>query len=64
LYVCECCGDIGCGAITVKIIDEGDKIIWTHFANQSDPYEIGEEIKVDPIEFDRQDYLKAFSDIS
>ena len=63
LYICECCGDIGCGAITVKIIEKGDKIVWTHFANQSDPDEMGEEIQVDSIEFDRQSYFKAFSNI-
>ena len=64
LYICECCGDIGCGGITVKIMDKGDKIIWTHFATQSNPDEIGEEILVDQIEFERQSYFKAFSNIS
>ncbi len=63
LYICDCCGDIGCGAITVRIIDKGDKIVWTHFANQSDAHKIGEVIEVDQIEFDRQSYLKAFSNI-
>ena len=63
LYICECCGDIGCGAITVKVMDRGDKIIWMHFANQNDPEEVGEEIQVDQIEFDRQSYFTAFSNI-
>jgi len=61
LYICECCGDIGCGSITAKIIDSGDKIIWTHFANQSNPEDIGEEIIVEQIEFERQVYLNAFA---
>jgi hypothetical protein len=61
LYLCDCCGDISCGAITVKIIDKGDKIIWTDFANQNNPDEIGEEKKVSQIEFDRQAYFKTFS---
>ena len=61
LYICECCGDIGCGAITAKIIDKGDKIIWTNFANQSRHDEIGQEIQVEQIEFERQMYFKAFS---
>ena len=64
LYICECCGDISCGSITVKIIDNGDKIVWTNFASQSDPDEIGEEIRVDQIEFDRQSYFSAFSNIN
>ena len=63
LYICECCGDIGCGAITATIIDRGDKIIWTHFASQNDPDEIGEEIQVEQIEFDRKNYFQAFSKV-
>ena len=63
LYICECCGDIACGALTSKIIDNGNKIIWTHFANQNDPDEIGEELQVEQIEFDRQNYFKAFLNI-
>jgi isopentenyl phosphate kinase len=61
LYICESCGDISCGSITAKIIDSGDKIIWTHFASQSNPDEIGEEIQVEGIEFERQNYFKAFA---
>ncbi len=63
LYICECCGDICCGSITVKIIDKGDKIVWAHFANQNHLDEIGEEIQVEQIEFDRQNYFNAFSNI-
>ena len=64
LYICERCGDIGCGAITVRIVDNGDKIIWTHFANQCDPDEIGEEIQAYQLEFDKQNYFKVFSEIN
>jgi len=64
LYICEACGDIGCGAITAKIIDQGDKIVWTQFASQSQLDEIGEIINIEKIEFDRQNYFKAFSTIS
>ena len=61
LYVCENCGDIGCGAVTAKIIDRGDRIVWTEFAKQSDQGEIGERIGAEEIEFERQNYFKAFS---
>jgi hypothetical protein len=64
LYICEKCGDIGCGAITAKIIDRGDRIVWTEFANQSDEEEIGETIDAQEIEFERQNYFKAFSTIN
>jgi hypothetical protein len=61
LYICGCCGDIGCGSITAKIVDNGDKIVWTDFAYQNDPDEIGGQIQVEQIEFDRHIYYKAFS---
>lgn len=40
IYVCPECGDVACGAITVKIEFVGDKIIWNNFAyenGESDP---------------------------
>ena len=64
LYVCENCGDIGCGSITAKIIDRGDKIVWTEFAYQSDQAETGETIVVEEIEFERENYFKALSTIN
>ena len=64
LYICECCGDIGCGSITAKIADKGKQIIWSQFAHQSDPDQVGEEIDVEEIEFDKAQYFKAFSEIT
>jgi hypothetical protein len=29
VLVCEDCGDIACGAITVRILRESDRIVWT-----------------------------------
>lgn len=63
LYICESCGDIACGSITARIIDNGERIIWTAFAHQSDPDEHGEVLNVADLEFDRQQYFKAFSSI-
>lgn len=63
LYVCADCGEIDCGAVTVEIIDKGDRIVWTKFANQSDKDEIGELFDVEDLEFDRENYFKAFSSI-
>jgi hypothetical protein len=61
IYVCAECGDIGCGSITVIIEDQGDKIIWRDFADQSDPEFVGKIYKTDHIEFDRQNYFRAFA---
>ena len=63
LYICAACGDIGCGAITAKVIDKGDKIIWLEFASQSDPDEIIEFFEVEYIEFERENYFKALSQV-
>lgn len=44
VLVCEECGDVGCGAYTVRILREGDTVRWTDWA-----YENGRE-PADPIE--------------
>jgi len=31
LYVCSCCADLGCGAITVSVEQIEDTIIWSDF---------------------------------
>ncbi|MBC9933153.1 hypothetical protein [Chitinophaga qingshengii] len=63
LYICTCCGDIGCGAVTAKIIDNGSQVIWTKFASQ-DARE-AEDIYIIPtvpdLIFDRAHYFKALS---
>ena len=38
VLVCEECGDIACGAITVRILREPDRIVWTDWF-----YENGQE---------------------
>lgn len=63
LYICAACGDIGCGAVTAKVIDKGDRIVWSEFASQSDPDEISEVIEVEDLEFERNAYFKALSQV-
>jgi hypothetical protein len=43
VLVCEECGDIGCGAITVRIICESDHITWTDWFYENG-YEPGSSI--------------------
>ncbi len=64
LYVCPECGDIECGAITAIVVDCGDRIIWKEFG-----YETGRGISelystIQPIEFSRQEYFNAFSQLA
>lgn len=63
LYICTCCGDIGCGAVTAKIIDKGSQIIWTKFASQDAREAEGIYIipTVPDLIFDRAGYFKALS---
>ena len=63
LYICNECGDIGCGSVTAKIIDMGDKIVWTEFARQSDPDEVGSYFEVLDLEFERNSYFKALAQV-
>jgi hypothetical protein len=32
LYVCPRCGDLGCGAIAVRVARDADSYVWTDFA--------------------------------
>lgn len=54
LFVCPMCADLGCGAITVSIRIEGEKIIWCDFS-----YEDGvatKTLNLDTFVFDRLEY--------
>lgn len=62
LYTCPECGDIDCGAITAKIEDHGSKIIWKDFGYETGNSGVTEAYShIEPIEFERQNYFKAFS---
>jgi len=62
LYVCPECADIDCGAITANIKDLGNKIVWKDFGYETGYGGVtGEYLNIDPIEFERQNYFKAFS---
>ena len=60
LYVCPECGDIDCGAITAKVLDLGDRIVWKDFGYETGYGGVTEEYGIDPIEFERQNYFQAF----
>lgn len=35
LYVCNCCGDLGCGALTVSVEKNDDHFIWSDFGYEN-----------------------------
>ncbi|HEX7415540.1 MAG TPA: hypothetical protein VF411_15980 [Bacteroidia bacterium] len=61
-YVCPECGDIGCGAITAKIITTDSKVIWQDFGyenNYSEP-DLTNYKHVGPFSFDKTEYRDTF----
>ena len=64
IYICPECGDIECGAITVKISKLDNKIIWSDFA-----FESGNKIdhkdfeNINEISFDKHAYFHAFDSV-
>ena len=66
VLVCEQCGDIGCGALAVRIARDGSVVTWTDWAYENG-YEPAEELiwSVHPeqFEFDLSEYKGAIADV-
>jgi hypothetical protein len=66
LYVCAQCGDISCGAITVRIQREGEFIVWRDFGYEhdwEDDQHLSQFASVGPFYFEPAQYeqtLKSF----
>jgi hypothetical protein len=59
LYVCPECGDLGCGAITVRIEGTSGEILWRDFGyenNYEAHVERGPFASLGPYRFDRVEY--------
>jgi hypothetical protein len=62
LFVCGECGDLGCGAITLVVVKDGDAIVWKDFGfenNYDDNIELNEFKDVGPFMFDATLYEAA-----
>jgi hypothetical protein len=66
IYGCPECGNIGCGAVTAEIIENGDKIIWKKFGyeNNYGGLYFEEYSDVGEFEFDKQEYIREFERIA
>lgn len=63
LFVCSECGDLGCGAISVSVIKEGEAIVWTDFGLQNtyeEKIELAGYENFAPFKFDSASYERAF----
>lgn len=65
LFLCQICGDLGCGAFTVLVSEECDVITWSDFGWIADD---NKSILQDPImrrfgpfSFDRKEYMDRFA---
>jgi hypothetical protein len=57
--VCPECGDIGCGAIAVRVTRDGGNVVWSDFARENGSEE-SSPIGCEPIHFDASQYWHAF----
>ena len=59
LYVCPECGDLGCGAITIRIEGTSEEILWRDFGYENSyeaHVERGPLASLGPYRFDRVEY--------
>ena len=62
LFICGECGDLGCGAITLVVVREGDAIVWKDFGfenNYEENIDLNEYKGVGPFVFDAVSYESA-----
>jgi hypothetical protein len=60
IYVCPECGDIACGAITVKIARVGDQVMWSGFAMENG-YEAARDIAAEAIPIEAREYYEVLT---
>jgi len=70
LFICSECGDIGCGAVTVSIVRDGQAIIWKSFGyenNYEPDLRLDNYKQIGPYTFDYKEYesvlLRAIADL-
>lgn len=68
LYVCNCCGDLGCGTLTVQVEKIEDYFIWSQFgyeSNYSDGFSQNEFMKrTGPFKFNKENYVSVIQSYS
>jgi hypothetical protein len=61
LYVCSLCGDLGCGALCVRMTMDGDTVTWSDFCleNDHEPFDEPDPdfVEVPVIRFGATDYV-------
>ena len=66
LYFCPLCGDLACGAVSVRILRDASAITWVDFAIEYDGFEEDEDTfqilpRLGPYKFDEVQYAAALA---
>lgn len=68
LYVCDCCADLGCGCVSIKVEFINDQYIWSEFAFENNFEEGRTQGKYmngfGPFVFDKTEYENIVHSIS
>ncbi len=68
LYVCNCCGDLGCGALTVRVEKISDYFVWSEFGyenNYEDGFSQNEYMRrTGPFKFGMDNYVSVIKPYS
>ncbi len=57
LYICPECGDLGCGAVTVKVLIKENCFTWSDFGYENNNEEgLLESYNIGPFYFDKDEY--------
>ena len=59
IYACTCCGDLGCGGLTVRVHRDATAYTWSDFALESGLQPARLLPHVGPFRFQRGDYVTA-----
>jgi hypothetical protein len=59
IYICPVCGDLDCGALSVRITREGKEIVWSGFAMSSGAGHDEGQFDVPELRFDVREYWAA-----
>jgi hypothetical protein len=61
LYICPECGDLGCGALTARIVEDHDSFAWTELAFEADHDAAppSDFLEVRPFYFEKRAYEAA-----
>jgi len=62
LFVCPMCADLGCGAVTVRIQQEQERIVWSDFRYED--HQTSRPLDMNTYRFDRKEYAERIRSLT